>query len=75
MKFQHLPCFPRKMVLYLLIEFYFFGPCANVQSLQKKQVYRSLQNGKKIFGKFQCQPPFPRKMVLYLHCMHGVSSV
>ena len=40
MKFQHLRCFPRKMVLYLLIEFYFFGPCANIQSLQRKQVYR-----------------------------------
>ena len=31
-----------------------------------KQIYRKLQQWKKLFAKFQSQPTFPEKMVLYL---------
>ena len=74
-KFQHLLCFPRKMVLYFLTKFCIFEPFTNIQAHRtfdlgfwstSEQVYRKLQHGERNFAKFESQLWFPRKMVLYL---------
>ena len=73
-KFQSEPCFPRKMVLYLLTLICIFEPFTNIELLRKfdlcfwqtlEEVYRKLQHEEKISAKFQNQTHFPRKMVLH----------
>ena len=73
-KFQGLPRFPRKIVLYLLTKLGIIKTWTNIQLPSRfnlgfwqtsKQIYRKLQYKQKVFEEFQALPCFPRKIVLY----------
>ena len=72
-KFQHLPHFSRKTILYSSNKFCIFEFFINIQLHRRfdlgfwqtsEQVYRKLQYAEKILVKFQSWPRFPGKMVL-----------
>ena len=73
-KFQKLPHFLRKMVLYLLSKFSINQSCTKILSLRifdidlletLKRIFRSVQYENKFFGKYYGLPSFTIKMVLY----------
>ena len=74
-EFQHLPGFPRKMVLYSSTNLRILKPWVIISNFIRfdlgfwqasKSFYRKLKYKQKVFEEFQCLPGFPRKMVLYL---------
>ena len=69
-KFQGLPCFLRKMVLYLWSKFSILKHCTNIQSLRRlelrfwrtsKQIYRKLQYEEKFLFKVSKFALLPQK--------------
>ena len=73
-EFQHLPRFPRKMVLYLSTNFCILKTEPIISNLIRfdlgfspasKPCYRKLKYSEKVLEVFQCLPRFSRKMVLY----------
>ena len=73
-KFQRLPRFPRKMVLYSSTNFHIWKPWAIISSVIRfhlgfrqasKPFYRKLKYKEKVVEEFQRLRRFPRKMVLY----------
>ena len=80
-EFQHLPRFPRKIVLYLSTKFGILKPWTIIPKLKRfdirfwqtsKQIYRKLKYREKVLEEFQRLPRFPRKMVLYSSTKFGV---
>ena len=74
-KFQPLPRFPRKMVLYSPSKFCILNPWALILNIIKfdlgfwqasKPFYTKFKDSLKVLEEFQRLPRFPRKMVLYL---------
>ena len=74
-KFQCLPRFPRKFVLYSSTNICTLKPWAIILNLRRydfgfwqtsKRFYRKLKYREKVLEEFQRLPRFPRKMVLYL---------
>ena len=73
-KFQPLPRFPRKMVLYSPSKFCILNPWALILNIIKfdlgfwqasKPFYTKFKDSLKVLEEFQRLPRFPRKMVLY----------
>ena len=73
-EFQHLPRFPKKMVLYSSTNFRILNPWGIISNLirfdlgfwqDSKQLYRKLKNMVKALKKFQRFRRFPRKTVFY----------
>ena len=73
-EFQHLPRFPRKMVLYSSTKFCILKPLTIISNLirfdlgfwqSSKPFYRKLKYREKVLEEFQRLPRFPRKMILY----------
>ena len=73
-KFQRLPRFPRKMVLYSSTNFHIWKPWAIISSVIRfhlgfrqasKPFYRKLKYKEKVVEEFQRLRRFPRKMALY----------
>ena len=56
-KFQRLPRFPRKMVLYLWSKFSILKHCTNIQSLRRLEL-RFWQTSKQIYGKSNMKKNF-----------------
>ena len=71
-EFQHLPCFPRKMILYSSTKFGILKLWTIIFKLIRfnlgfwqtsKQIYRRLKYKERVLQEFQRLPLFPRKMV------------
>ena len=80
-EFQRLPCFPRKLVLYLSTKFGTLRSWTIIPKLMRfnlgfwltrKQTYRKLKYTEKVFQEFQRFSHFPRKMILYLSDKFGI---
>ena len=73
-EFQCLPCFSRKMVLYLSTKFGILKPSTIISNLIRsvlgfwqswKQIDRKLKSREQVLEEFQRLPGFPRNVVLY----------